>query len=158
MVMAVRVHYAWGKQGKPTTVVGQEEDVPFASNGVPLGVLEDGGDIRHSLGMPRHAFGQPPFVQASLVARDADGVWEMYSAGEAEAACWTMKVLRDRRRRVKDQGGGSPSWDAAPLAKDACQHRNFVAAQMVQMAKEDSGMAAVTSEHVEGRRSAWYPR
>ena len=87
MVRAVRVHYAWGKQGRPTAVVGQEVDVPFAHNGAPLDVLEDDEDIRHSMGMPRHAFGQPPSVQASLAARGADDVLEMYSAGEAEAAC-----------------------------------------------------------------------
>lgn len=69
-----------------------------------------------------------------------------------------MEVLRGRRRRAEDQGGGIPSWDAVPSAKDACQHRNFVAGRMVQMAKGDSGLAAARSEHVEGRRPALHPR
>ena len=74
--------------------------------------------------------------------------------GEAEVACWTMEVLRGRRRRVENQGGENPSWDGVPSVKDVCQHRNFVAGQMVQMAKEGSGLAAGRSAHVEGRRSA----
>lgn len=85
--MAVQVHYAGGKQGRPTMVVGQEEDVLVASNEDPLGVLEGGEDTQHSMGTPRNVFGQPPSVQASPVARDADDASGTYSMGEAEAAC-----------------------------------------------------------------------